>query len=173
MNSTSGQTNFHPYKIIQQGRSSLQLAPNSAPKVAIYAFRFIPLIMLAVGAALFILENEPLFLYIFGGIALLEAVIFSFIKVPAAVSMDSMGFTLETLSIKGRQEQYYLWSDVEYIRHRITTAKNNTTLTYTAMMNEGKKINFLNKSNYNAKKQSIAEINEVLRGISKKDVREK
>lgn len=173
MNTTTSPNPFHPYKIMQQGRSTLQLAPGAAPKVAMFVFRFIPLMMVAVGVVLFVLEKEPFYLFIFGGIALLEAVIFSFIKVPAAFSADSMGFTLETRSIRGRKETYYLWSDVEYIRHRMTVAKNSTTLAYTAMMKDGKKINFLNFNNYGAKKQSIPEINAVLHTISKKEVREK
>ena len=87
--------------------------------------------------------------------------------------MDSTGFTLETFSMKGRKETYYTWSDVDFIRYRKITGKNITTLTYSAMLKDGQKINFFSFSNYHAKKQSIPEINAVLNGISKKEVREK
>ncbi|MGZ5222540.1 MAG: hypothetical protein ACXWC7_20800, partial [Chitinophagaceae bacterium] len=103
MNTTVADNLFHPYKIINQGRSTLQLQPGSGQKAGIVVLRVMPLIMLVIGVIMFVTQKEILFLAMFGGIALLEAVIFSFIKIPAAISMDSMGFTLETLSIKGRK----------------------------------------------------------------------
>ena len=166
-------TAFHPYKVIQPGRSTLQLQPGAGQNAALFVFRFIPLIMLIVGIILYIVQKETFFLLIFGGIALLEAVIFSFIKIPAALTMDSVGFTLETLSIKGRKETYYLWNDIDYIRYRTVRTKNSTSLTYDAMLKNSKKVSFLNFGNYHSKKQNLAEINTVLHQISNKEIREK
>lgn len=173
MNTTTGRTAFHPYKIIHQGRSTLQLAPGAGPKVVIFLIRTIPLLMAGAGVVLFIIEKETFLLLIFAGMAVLEGLVFSFIKVPASLSMDSMGFTLETLSMKGKQESYYLWNDVDFIRYRILRGKNSTTLNYAAILNTGKKISFLSFNNYHAKKHSIPEINSVLHNISNKELREK
>ncbi|RYF86803.1 MAG: hypothetical protein EON98_02560 [Chitinophagaceae bacterium] len=171
--STTEKTAFSPYKIINQGRSTLQLEPGKGAKASVVVLRIIPLFLFVIGVIVFLVQKETFYLLIFGGIALFEVFVFSFIKIPAAVSMDSMGFTLETLSIKGRKENYYLWSDVDYIRQRMIVAKNSTTLNYAAVLNTGKKINFLSFNNYYSKKQSIPEINNALHDVSKKEVREK
>lgn len=170
MNTTTADNLFHPYKIIMQGRSTLQLQPGSGQKAGVYVLRIMPLIMLIVGVIMYVVQKQLLFLAVFGGIALLEFFIFSFIKIPAAISMDNMGFTLETFSIKGRQETYYLWSDVDFIRHKTISAKNSTSLSYEAILKTGKKLTFLSFQNYQSKKLLIPEMNNVLHEISKKQI---
>lgn len=172
MNTNAHQTAFHPYQIINEGRSTLQLRPGKAPKIGMLVLRFIPLLMVVIGGVLFVVQKEIYFLLMFVGIALFEGIIFSFITIPAALSMDSMGLTLETYSIKGRKETYYLWSEIDFIRHRMFSGKNSTTLNYAAVLKTGKKVSFLNFNNYHKKKQSIPEINAVLHTISKKEIRE-
>lgn len=173
MNTAANQTAFHPYKIVTEGRGTLQLEPGKGPKVMLYVMRAIPLLMATTGVILFIVEKETFLLLIFGGIALLEGIVFSFIKIPASLSMDSMGFTLETYSMKGRKETYYLWNDVDFIRYRMITGKNSTTLNYAAILKTRNKVSFLNFNNYYKKKHSIPEINAMLHNISKKEIREK
>lgn len=102
---TASQTAFHPYKVISQGRNTLQLQPAAGQKAAVIIFRIMPVILLATGVVFYLTQKDLFFLLIFGGIALLEALIFSFIKIPASLSMDSVGFTLETLSIKGKEKR--------------------------------------------------------------------
>jgi hypothetical protein len=87
--------------------------------------------------------------------------------------MDSSGFTLETFSVRGRREDYYLWNDVNFIRYRMIVGKNSTTLSYTAVLATGKKVNFLSFNNYHSKKHQIPEINSALHDISKREVRKK
>src|SRR5215203_505195 len=101
MNTATTDHLFHPYKIINQGRSTLQLQPGKGLAAGVIVLRVMPLIMLVIGFALYVTQKNLMFLLMFGGIALIETLIFSFIKIPAALSMDSMGFTLQTLSIKG------------------------------------------------------------------------
>ena len=173
MNTTAEQNVFHPYKIIHQGRNTLQLQPAIGQKTGIIILRIMPLIMLVIGAILYFTQKEIIFLIMFGGIALFEALIFSFIKIPAALSMDSMGFSLETLSIKGKKETYYLWSDIDFIRYKVVRAKNSTSLSYEALLKTGKKLNFLSFPNYHTKKGAIPEINALITEISKKQVAEK
>jgi hypothetical protein len=173
MNTATANNLFHPYTIINQGRSTLQLQPGKAQKTGIIVLRIMPVIMVAIGIILFVTQKDILFLAMFGGIGLIEAFIFSFIKIPAAISMDSMGFTLETLSIKGRKETYYLWNDVEYIRHKTISAKNSTSLSYEAVLKTGKGLSFLSFPNYHTKKQVIPEINVLLAQISGKQIAEK
>ena len=173
MNTTPEQNIFHPYKIISQTRGSLQLKPALGQKTILLVLRIMPLIMLTIGLVVYITQKEILFLAVFGGIALIEAFIFSFVKIPASLSMDNIGFTLETLSIKGRKEIYHLWNDVDYIRHRVIQSKNSTSLSYEAVLKEGKKISFLNFGSYHAKKSLLPEINAILSGISRKEVRDK
>lgn len=173
MNPSTNQTAFQPYQIINEGRSTLQLKAGKAPRVAMLVLGFIPLLMVAIGVVLFVVQKDIFFLLMFAGVALFEGIIFSFIKVPAALSLDSMGFTVETYSMRGRREDYYLWSDVDYLRNRMVSGKNSTTLNYTAVLKDGKKVSILNFNNYYSKKQSIPTINEVLHHISKKEVRDK
>lgn len=173
MDAITSETIFQPYKIINQSRSSLQLQPATGQKVVVYIFRFMPLIMLSIGLALYLSQKQTLYLATFGGIALLEWFIFSFIKIPAALSMDNMGFTIELLSLRGSIEMYYLWSDVDFIRYKTVRTKNNTSLHYEAVLNTGKKRGFLNFPNYYSKKKQIAEINAALHEISRKDIKEK
>jgi hypothetical protein len=173
MISAATQNPFHPYKVIMQRRSSLQLEPGWGPKVTLFVLRFIPLIMAVVGVVLLVIQKENFYLLIFGGFALFEGFIFSFIKIPAALFMDSTGFTLETFSVRGRREDYYLWNDVNFIRYRMIVGKNSTTLSYTAVLATGKKVNFLSFNNYHSKKHQIPEINSALHDISKREVRKK
>jgi|GEM_PF-3342422 len=173
MDTTTGTTAFRPYKVAELNRTNLQLQPPSGHKFLIALFWFIPLAMIIVGIVFFIVEKEPLFLLVFGGIGLLEAIVFSFVKIPAALSMDSIGFTLQTLSLRGKKETYYLWNEIDYIRYKAVRGKNSTSLVYHAIPKNGKKINFLNFSNYHSKKQQIPEINEILHDISNKEIREK
>lgn len=173
MEPATTQTAFQPYKVISAGRSNLQLQPPASIKAAMTIFRLTPLLMAAIGVVLYLVQGELFYLLIFGGVALFEAIVFSFFKLPAAVSIDSMGFTLETVSLKGRKENYYLWSEVDYLRHRMVSGKNSITLNYMAVLKDGKKVSFLNFNNYHRKKQSIPEINTVLHNISKKEIREK
>jgi len=168
MTTAAEQTAFHPYKVTNQGRSTLQLQPGKAQSAGVIVLRIMPLIMLVTGVVMFVTQKDILFLVIFAGIALLEAFIFSFIKIPAALSMDSMGFTLETLSIKGKKETYYLWNDVDFIRHKTIRAKNSTALSYEAVLKSGKKITFLSFPNYHTTKTAIPEINTFLSQISGK-----
>ena len=172
MNTAAQQTIFHPYKVIQQGRSVLQLQPPPGKKFVLFLLWFIPLIMLTVGVVLFLIQKETLFLYTFGGIGILEAILFSFIKVPASLSMDSIGFTLETFSLKGRNETYYLWNDVEFISYRKVSSKGGPSLLYDAILKTGKKISFLSFGNYHSKKNQLTELNSTLQQISNKEIRE-
>ena len=86
--------------------------------------------------------------------------------------MDSMGFTLETLSIKGKKETYYLWSDIDFIRYKTIRAKHSTSLSYEAVFKTGKTLSFLSFANYHTKKDAVPEINSVLHEIIRKEVRE-
>jgi len=173
MVTTTNQTAFKPYKIVNESRSSLALQPSAGQKAAVFVFRFVPAFLLLMGIVISITQNRRLYLLIFGGIALLEALIFSFIKIPGSLSMDAVGFNLETLSVRGRKEIYYLWNDVDFIRYRMVIGKNSTSLTYDAMLKSGKKISFLTFPNYHSKKQSIEEINAILHQISNKEIRKK
>jgi hypothetical protein len=164
---------FRPYKIIHQSGSSLELKAGTNPKVIRAAFLAGPAILFTAGIALFATQKQPLPLYIMCGVAVLELFAFSFIKMPADLRMDSVGFTLKTVSIKSSQDTDYLWNDVDHIRQRIIRSKNGATLAYDVIMKEGKKMRLLNFSNYNAKKQSATEINSILSQISKKPVTEK
>jgi hypothetical protein len=172
MNTITGKTAFHPYKVVDQGRNNLQLQPPSGHKFLIALLWFIPLAMIIVGIVLFVVEKEALFLLVFGGIGLLEAIVFAFIRIPASLSVDSIGFTLETLSLKGKRETYFLWHEIDYIRYQAVRGKNSTSLAYHAIPKNGKKVNFLNFHNYHAKKQHISEINSVIKEISNKEIRE-
>lgn len=173
MNATTNTTAFHPYKVVQQGRDSLQLKASANHRIIIIVLRMIPILMIGVGIVLFITQKESVFLITFGGIGLLEAFIFTFIKIPASISIDNVGFTLETLSIKGRRETYYLWADIDFIRYKIVRAKNSTSLTYEAVLKTGKKFSFLSFPNYHQKREAIPELNSVLNDISNKEIREK
>ncbi|RYZ28059.1 MAG: hypothetical protein EOO10_10770 [Chitinophagaceae bacterium] len=135
----TNQTTFQPYKIVNEGRNSLELQPNAGPKTIVFVFRFVPAFLLLMGIFVAITQNKPLYFLIFGGVALLEAFIFSFIKVPGSLFMDAVGFNLETHSVKGKKESYYLWNDVNFIRYRMVLGKNSTSLTYDAMLKSGKK----------------------------------
>ena len=79
---------------------------------------------------------------------MIESLIFSFIKIPASLSMDSMSFTLETLSIKGKKETYYLCSNVDFLRYKTIREKSSTSLDYEAVLKTGKKLSFLSFANY-------------------------
>ena len=173
MITASSQTAFHPYKIINEGRSSLELQPGSGQKVALFIFRFVPAFLLLMGCIISITQNRLLYLLIFGGIALAEALLFTLIKIPGHLTMDAVGFNLQTLSIKGNSETYYLWNDVDFIRYRMVLGKNSTSLTYDAMLKSGKKTTFLTFPNYHSKKRNIMEINDVLQQISRKEIRKK
>ena len=172
MNTATADNLFHPYKVISQGRSTLQLQPGKGQASGVIVLRIMPLIMLVVGFALYVTQKNIMFLVVFGGVALIETLIFSAIKIPASLSMDSMGFTLETLSIKGKKETYYLWSDIDFIRYKTIRAKHSTSLSYEAVFKTGKKLSFLSFANYHAKKDAVPEINSVLHEISRKEVRE-
>ena len=164
---------FHPYKIINQSNSSLELQAGNGPKVVRAAFLASPIILLIAGAALYITQKQLFFLYLMIGIAALELLIFSFIRVPTDLRMDSMGFTLKTISIRNTQEKDYLWSDVDRIRQRISRTKNGNVLNYEAVLKEGKKVRILSFNNYNPKKKEATAINSVLSQISHKPITDK
>ncbi len=164
---------FHPYKIIQQSGSNLELQAGSRPAIIRAAFLAGPAILIIAGLVLYLTQKEIVFLYILFGIAALELLVFSFIKVPSDLRMDSVGFTLKRVSIKGAEETDYLWNDVDRIRRRFIRTKGGPTLAFDAIMKEGKKIRLLNFSSFNAARQSAAEIASVLSQISRKPVAEK
>lgn len=164
---------FRPYKIIQQSGSNLELQAGSKPAIMRAAFLAGPAILLVAGTALYLTQREIIFLYVMFGIAALELFVFSFIKVPSDLRMDSVGFTLKRVSIKGTEETDYLWNDVDRIRWRFIRTKGGPTLAFDAIMKEGKKIRLLNFSSFNTVKQSASEIASVLSQISHKPVAEK
>jgi hypothetical protein len=167
------ETLFHPYKIIHQSSSNLQLQAGSNVKLIRRLLIGIPLLLLGVAVVLSLTQKEPVILYAMGGTALLELLIFSFIKIPADLRMDRIGFTLKTVSVQRTVETDYLWTDVDHIRQRITRAKNSTTLVCEAILTSGKKVQFLNFPNYLAKKQKAADMRTVFSEISNKAVVEK
>lgn len=164
---------FRPYKIIQQSGSNLQLQSRTNPKLVRAAFLAAPVILFVAGFVLYSTQKDPFFLYILCGVALLELFVFSFIKIPADLRMDSVGFTLKRVSIKSIEERDYLWNDVDRIRWQLLRTKGGPSLAFDAIMKEGRKIRLLNFSAFNPKKQSAAEIASVLAGISRKPVAEK
>lgn len=164
---------FHPYKIIHQGRNDLQLQAGNNVKFARLAFLLIPILFLVFGLVLSITQKQIAFLYIIGGVAVLELFLFSFIKIPADLRMDTIGFTLKTVSVKSTKETDYLWNDVDSILQRIIRTKNGTVLAYDAVLATGKKVRFLNFPTYSPKKQSAAEIDSLLSQISNKEVIQK
>jgi hypothetical protein len=173
MNTTTNSTAFHPYRVLQQERGRLQLHAPYSQRVIITFLRYMPLIIITIGLVLYLTQKEIVFLPVFCGMGLLIGLIFVFIEIPASVSMDSMGFTLETLLTKGRKETNYLWNDVDFIRHKVVRAKNSISLTYDAVLKTGKKVSFLTFANYHQKVQAIPEINAALHNISNKEIREK
>ncbi len=166
-------TVFQPYNIISQSGSSLQLKADNRGKLMRIIFLIAPLILVVMGVVLCVTQKQRLFLVLMGGIAVLEYLLFSFIKIPGDVQLDAMGFTLQTSSIKGVQTKDYLWTDVDYIRQRITQTKGGMVLTYHAILLSGKKISFLSFPNYKIKNSSAEQVNSILQTISKKAVREK
>ena len=173
MNTTTNPAAFHPYKILSNGNSGLQLHAPGRTKTTIWILRIFPLFTFLIGIGAYAFTGEVLMVLVFGAVALFEVILLYFIKTPSSLQMDSVGFTLETVSMRGVQENYYLWNDVEYIRSRILRGKNSTSLVYDAVLKSGKKLNFLNFGSYQAKKNAIPAINEVLGEISRKEVREK
>lgn len=164
---------FRPYKIIHQSDSSLELKAGTSPTIIRAAFLAGPVILLVIGIILYTTQKDPLFLYIMCSIAVLELVIFSFIKLPGDLRMDNIGFTLKQISIKGAEVKDYLWSDVDRIRWRLIRTKGGPNLVFDAMLKDGKKLRLLNFQNFNTKNQSAAEISSVLSQISRKPVTEK
>ncbi len=92
---------------------------------------------------------------------------------PHSIGLDSIGLNIDTASIKGFRQTYYLWNDVESIRYRTVSAKHSAMLVYDAILKKGKKAKFLSFDNYNAKKNCLDEINIVLQNISNKQVQQK
>lgn len=164
---------FRPYKVVAQSGTSLQLKAGTNVRLIRVVFLLAPLILLGMGVVLFVMQSDPKFLYILGGAALLETVIFSFIKTPGDLQMDRMGFTLQTVSLRGVQQTDYLWSDADRIRQRIIRSKNGATLNYQAVMKSGQKVSFLSFPNYIAKKGEAPQVAETLRSISGKEVTDK
>ncbi len=167
-------TIFHPYEVVQQGRNTLELQMrNRSRKLIRWIFLTPPLLIFMAGIVLFLVKKDILYVYVLGGIGILELILFSFFKTPVSVKMDNMGLSLTTLTVKGEKESFYLWNDVDYIRHRLSVTQNNTLLVYDAVLKSGKKIRFLNFSNYQKKKNAIPAMNEVLAQISGKEVTDK
>lgn len=164
---------FRPYKIIQQSGSSLRLKAGVNPGIIRAAFLAGPVVFFIAGIALYATQKDPRFLYILCGVAALELFLFSFIKISADLRMDSVGFTLQRISVKRVEEVDCLWNDVDRIRWRLLRTKGGQVLAFEAMMKEGGKLRLLNFSNFNPKKQSAAEIASVLARISRKAVVEK
>ena len=164
---------FFPYKIVEQGRSTLTLASPTAKNIQLWLIRAVPLFTFGVALIVFLFTKEAIILYIFAGFALVEFLIFSFAKIPVGVQLDSMGMNLETVSTKGFQQTYYLWNDVAYIRYYTLRTKNGTMLMYHAIAKSGDKVKLLSFTNYNPQKTSLEEINFTLSAISKKEVRQK
>ncbi len=164
---------FHPYKVIEQEQSSLTLASSVSKNTQLLILRLVPLISIVTAIVVFLFTQNTIILYALAGFALLEIIIFSFIKTPVTIQLDSMGLNIETASMKGFQQTYYLWNDVEYIRYRIVRTKDSNMLVYHVMLKNGGKTKLLALNNYNAKGQQLQEINTLLLGISKKEVGEK
>lgn len=164
---------FDPYKIISQTGNSLHLQAGRGVKIIRVVFLLAPLILLGAGIALYLTQKEIFFLYVLGGAAALEFILFSFIQLPGDVQMDNMGFTLQLVSLQGKKQKDYLWTDVDAMHRRIMRTKNGAVLNYQVVLKSGKKQRFLSFPNYHGKKQSIPEINDVLQHISGKNVVEK
>ena len=164
---------FRPYKILHQSGSNLQLQAGINPKIIRAAFLAGPVILFIAGFILYLTQKQVMFLLILCGVGLLELFIFSFIKIPADLRMDSVGFTLKRVSIKSIEEVDYLWNDVDRIRWRLLRTKGGSTLAFDSILKEGKKMRLLNFSGFNPKEQSAAEIASVLAAISRKPVVEK
>lgn len=164
---------FRPYKVIQQTNSSLELKSGINPRIVRITLIAMPLVFIVVGLILFTTQSNSPVTYTMMGVGLLELFLFSFLKFPADLRMDSMGFVLKQVSIKGIEVKDFLWSDVDRIRWRHTRTKNGSVLTFDAVLKEGKKLRLLNFPAYNPKKQSAAEISSVLSQISRKPVSEK
>lgn len=164
---------FHPYKVISQGQTSLQLEAGSHSKILVWVFRAVPFITFAMGIAAYLLAREIVVLLSLTAIALLEAIALSFVKSPSSVSMDSMGFTLDTISSKGVKQTWYLSNDIDYIQYRSVRAKHANLLVYDAILKTGKKVRFLVFPNYSNKLQNLAEIDGVISNISSKEVQQK
>lgn len=161
---------FRPYKIIQQSGGSLQLKARTDPKIIRAGFLAGPGLFFIAGIILYTTQKDPLFLYVLCGVSLLELFIFSFIKLSADVRLDSIGFTLQRVSIKRVEEVHYLWNDIDRIRWRLLRTRGGQALAFDAMMKEGGKLRLLNFSNFNLKKQSAAQIAAVLSAISHKPI---
>lgn len=163
---------FHPYKVIEQGRSTLTLASSVSKNTQLLILLVVPLVSIATAIAVFRVTKNTILLYVFAGVVILEFIAGSFIKIPVTVQLDSMGLNIETASLKGFQQTYYLWNDVEHLRYRIVRTKEITMLVYDAILKNGKKERLL-AFNYNAKKPQVEEINTILTAISKKEIRAK
>jgi hypothetical protein len=71
---------FHPYKVINKGRTSLQLKPRTNQKLLARIMLAIPLLTFLLGIILYFFSKEIVVLFITTGGAALEVLAFSFVK---------------------------------------------------------------------------------------------
>jgi len=164
-------TIFHPYRVVQQSPSTLELGSKS--HLTMWLLRLLPL-MVPVFIFIILLFNggdiPAEVIYIILGCTLFTYLILAFIKVPAAVKLDSLGMSVTTVSIMGHKEQYILWSDIDRFEQTMQRTKNGRIYHYKAITNNNKKIRFLQFSGIHFSKDNIPEINNTLQQISHKQV---
>jgi hypothetical protein len=164
-------TIFHPYQVIDQTSSSLELGSKS--KATMWLLRLLPLIVpvfmvviLSMNGGEFPIEV----IYIILGVTLFVYLILAFIKTPAAIKVDSLGITITHVSIFGHKDQYILWTDVDRLEQSTQRTKNGKIYTYRLIKNDNKKIKFLQFYGVHFSAENIPSINNTLQGLSNKVV---
>jgi hypothetical protein len=164
-------TIFHPYRVINQTPSSLELGSNS--KATMWLLRLLPLFVPVLMVIILSLNGGAFpseVIYIILGVTLFMYLILALIKTPAAVRLDSLGMTVTNVSIFGHKEEYILWSDIDRFEQSTQRTKNGKIYTYRLIRNDNKKIKFLQFSGLHFSANNIPEINNILHQLSLKQV---
>ena len=163
---------FYPYEIVAQNTTLLELqATRRKRNLWLWVLRLAPLFALLMGVIMYVVSKEPIMLITMALLAVIEAVIFLYLHVPVAIRMDSLGLTVDTLSLKGEKQLHYLWQDIHHIRYRSFQTKNGRQLVYNAVLTTGKKVRILSFSSLHSNLENAPRINEVLHEVSRKEIK--
>ncbi|WP_121353184.1 hypothetical protein [Flavisolibacter nicotianae] len=135
-----------------------------------WVLRFAPLFSLVMGVAAYIASDELFVLFSFTGLSLVDLIVLWFVNFPVGLKMDSMGLTVQAVSLKGEQETFYLWQDIDHFRQKIVRTKQGPQLVYQAVLKNRKRVTILSFSSRRATQKNEPAINSTLQGISKKPV---
>lgn len=170
----TNETVFHPYEIVHQSTGTLELQlKKSRRRFTGWVLRFAPLFSFLMGVAAYVASGEWFVLLSFTGLSLIELVVLWFAKIPTGMKMDSMGLTVQAVSLKGEQESFYPWQDIDHFRQRIVRTKQGPQLAYQAVLKNKKRISILSFSSRRATQKNRPAISSILQAISQKPVLEK